>query len=222
MAEKINPEYNLKAFNCPNCGAFAKQFWGYAKLYELSLRNINRDSYLSELDRFSMARCEHCGEISIWDETKMIFPLVTNRDFDLTYVPKHLAEDYTEACTIIPFSPKASAALSRRCLQTILREQGFSDKSLFKEIQNAIDSKTLPSHIIESIDAVRNIGNFAAHPQKDINSGEIVPVEIGESEWNLDVLEYLFDFYYLQPEKARQRKEAFNKKLIAAGKPEMK
>lgn len=222
MADKINPQFNLKAFNCPNCGAFAKQFWGFAQLYDLGLKGSSRSKHLSTLDGFSIARCEHCSGVSIWKNTTMIFPLLTTRDFDLTHIPKHLGEDYTEACTILSFSPKASAALSRRCLQTILREQGFTAKTLFKEIQNAIDSKTLPSHITDSIDAIRNIGNFAAHPQKDTNSGEILPVEIGEADWNIDVLEYLFDFYFIQPEKAKARKIAFNLKLKAAGKPEMK
>ncbi len=222
MADKINPQFNLKAFNCPNCGAFAKQFWSFANLYDLAQKGTHNPNYLSRLDEFAIARCEHCRKVSIWEGIKMVYPLMTTRDFDLTYIPKHIAEDYSEACLIISFSPKASAALSRRCLQTILREQGFSDKSLQKEIQNAIDSNKLPSHITDSIDSIRNIGNFAAHPQKDTSTGEILPVEIGEAEWNLDVLEYLFDYYYIQPEKARLRKEAFNQKLIAAGKPEMK
>ena len=222
MAEKVNPQFKLTAFNCPNCSAFAKQFWSFAELFDIATIAYNSPTWQSRLDGFSFARCEHCSEISVWKEKQMIFPLLTDRDFDLTHVPKYLAEDYSEACIILSLSPKASAALSRRCLQALLREQGFLDKSLFNEIQNAIDSKTLPSHITDSIDAIRNIGNFAAHPQKDTSSGEILPVEIGEAEWNLDVLEYLFDYYYLQPEKAKLRKEAFNLKLRAAGKPEMK
>ena len=39
-------------------------------------------------------------------------------------VPKHIATDYREAAAIVHLSPKASAALSRRCLQAILREAG--------------------------------------------------------------------------------------------------
>ncbi len=66
---------------------------------------------------------------------------------------------------------------------------------------------------------VRNVGNFAAHPMKDTNSGAILPVEDHEAEWNLDVLEGLFDFYYVQPEKNRIRRAALNAKLQAAGKP---
>lgn len=44
---------------------------------------------------------------------------------------------------------------------------------------------------------MRNIGNFAAHPLKDTSTGEILPVEAGEAEWNLETLEALFDFLRL-------------------------
>lgn len=73
------------------------------------------------------------------------------------------------------------------------------DKSLYKEIQKAIDSGKIPSHIVDSLDAVRSIGNLAARPTKDANSGEILPVEPGEAEWNIETLEFLFDFFYIQP-----------------------
>jgi len=69
------------------------------------------------------------------------------------------------------------------------------------------------------LDAVRNIGNFAAHPMKSQSTGEIVPVEPGEAEWNLDVLESLFDFHFVAPAKTKARKDALNKKLKDAGKP---
>lgn len=114
-------------------------------------------------------------------------------------VTKEFAEDYTEACFIIADSPKASAALSRRCLQNILREvAGVKHDNLHNEIQEVIDKGTLPTYIVEVIDAVRNIGNFAAHPFKSEKTGEILPVELGEANWNLDVIEALFDFYFVQ------------------------
>lgn len=86
----------------------------------------------------------------------------------------------------------------------------------------AIDSGKIPTHISESLDAIRNIGNFAAHPMKDTNSGEVLPVETGEAEWNLETLEFLFDFFYIQPARTLKRKEALNEKLKKAGKPEIK
>ncbi len=120
-------------------------------------------------------------------------------------------------------SPKASAALSRRCLQHILRDEaGVKKQDLFREIQEVLDSGKLPSHISGGLDAVRNIGNFAAHPIKSQSSGEIVDVEPGEAEWNLDVLESLFDFYFVAPARSAARKAALNKKLADAGKPPVK
>ena len=80
----------------------------------------------------------------------------------------------------------------------------------------------MPSHLTESIDAIRNIGNFAAHPQKNTSTGEIVEVEFGEAEWILDVLESLFDFYFVQPAILKAKKDALNKKLADVGKPPMK
>jgi hypothetical protein len=77
----------------------------------------------------------------------------------------------------------------------------------------------VPSYLSDDIDAVRNIGNFAAHPIKSTRFGEIVPVEPGEAEWNLDVLAGLFDFFFVQPEKKKRRRDALNKKLKDAGKP---
>lgn len=104
-----------------------------------------------------------------------------------------------------------------------MREKaGVTKGDLSKEIQQVIDSGKLPSHLSESIDAIRNIGNFAAHPNKSTSSGEIIPVEMGESEWLLDVLEALFDFYFVQPALLKAKRDALNQKLIDAGKPQMK
>lgn len=138
-------------------------------------------------------------------------------------VPEHLAKDYNEACVVIADSSKASAALSRRCLQTLLREAAkVKPSDLSNEIQHVLDSNSLPSHLAESIDAVRNIGNFAAHPMKSQHTGEILDVEPGEAEWNLEVLESLFDFYFVQPAILKAKRAALDAKLSTAGKPPMK
>ena len=138
-------------------------------------------------------------------------------------VPGLFAEDYKEACIVLPDSPKASAALSRRCLQNILREIAkVKPADLANEIQQVIDSKALPSHLSESIDAIRINGNFATHPLKSTRSGEILEVVPGEAEWNLDVLEGLFDFYFVQPALTKKKRAALDAKLGEAGKPPMK
>ena len=39
-----------------------------------------------------------------------------------SYVPKAILDDYVEACLVRDLSPKASATLSRRCLQGMIRD----------------------------------------------------------------------------------------------------
>lgn len=138
-------------------------------------------------------------------------------------VPSEIAVDYSEASAVLPISPKASAAISRRLLQIVLREKFEIKKpSLAQEIEAFIQSPGVPTTLSDAVDAVRNVGNFAAHPIKDTNTGEVIPVEPGEAEWLLDVLESLFDFAYVQPERIKANKAKLNAKLQAAGKPSMK
>lgn len=151
------------------------------------------------------------------------YPKAPNRMPLPQEVPERYASDYQEACLTLVDSPKASAALSRRCLQHLLREEAkVKHGSLADEIQQVLDAAKLPSHLLDSLDAVRNIGNFAAHPIKSKSSGEIIDVEPGEAEWNLDVLESLFDYFFVQPALLKKKRDALNLKLKEAGKPEMK
>lgn len=53
----------------------------------------------------------------------LVYPKAISRVPISPDVPDKFAGDYKEACLVISDSPKASAALSRRCLQNILREK---------------------------------------------------------------------------------------------------
>jgi hypothetical protein len=182
-----------------------------------------------------LSQCPNCGRLimsieeRILDESgevvdverSIIWPLSSGRPPAPLEVPEHIARDYNEASLVLPFSPKASAALSRRCLQVVLWEAGETKSTnLSRQIDEALPS--LPTHIAHNVDAIRQIGNFAAHEQKSEHTGEILDIEPGEAEWNLDVLEALFDFYYVKPELERRKREALNEKLEEAGKPPLK
>lgn len=147
------------------------------------------------------------GSNTRWNSV-LVNPLNSGRPSAPAEVPQVLADDYNEAGCVLTLSPKASAALSRRCLQHLLNLQGFKQHELSKAIDEAINK--LPSNLASNLDAVRQIGNFAAHPIKDKNFGEIVDVEPEEAEWNLEVLEGLFDYYYVQPTKDQARRNALN------------
>ena len=152
----------------------------------------------------------------------LVFPRNASRP-----LPKEVTELYSkqfsQAVEVLPISHEASAAISRRCLQLLLREEAkVTPQDLSKEIQEVIDSHSLPSDLEESIDAIRIIGNFASHPIKSTNTGEIVNVEEGEAEWTLEVLEDLFDYYLVKPIIRKKKRDALNQKLEDAGKKPMK
>jgi len=215
---------------CPHCH---KSFHPDKKTYEIgSAGQTEHWNYYWSIHTFT---CPACHKPIVYLEyqknfgaslnngmTFMVFPRGAKRPPSPPEVPEAVAQDFNEACLVFDDSPQASAALSRRCLQLLLAEREVSKSD---NLSTAIDDALachLPSHIADNLDAIRNIGNFAAHPQKSKNSGEILPVEPHEAEWNLDVLEMLFDFYYVQPAKSSARREALNKKLEEAGKKPMK
>ena len=126
------------------------------------------------------------------------------------YIPKPILIDYEEACLILLDSPKASATLARRCLQGMIRDYWQVAKpTLFAEIQE-IRPKVEPT-TWQAIDAVRSIGNIGAHMEKDINL--IIDVEPGEAEILIQLLENLFQDWYVT---RHQRQEQMNRIIAIA------
>ena len=105
----------------------------------------------------------------------------------------------------------------------MLQAHGYKDKDLAKEVQQILDekdpAKILPRPIHQTIDAIRNFGNFSAHPINDITSLQVIAVEPQEAEWCLEIVEALFEHFYVGPKRADAKKKALDAKLKAAGKP---
>lgn len=153
---------------------------------------------------------------------QVIFPRTSLKKVE-PEVPDSYRREFQEAYSVLQVSPRASAAMSRRLLQTILREKfGIQKRSLADEIDEFLSIPGIPSYLSQEIDAIRNVGNFASHPIKNTQTGEIVEVEPGEAEWLIDVLDALFDFAFIQPARMAKRRDQLNEKLIAAGKHLMK
>jgi hypothetical protein len=209
---------------CPHCKT-QNRFETAMKNSGAGFRNVDEESIISGendyvIKEMRMCRCSNCGKVIIFFEEQMIYPLGSARPPIPQEVPASIANDYEESCLVELYSKKAAAALARRCLQNLLHEQGIKKKDLNEEIEEA--KKNLPPHLSTSIESVRVLGNFAAHPIKYENTGEIVDIEEGEAEWVIDTLEQLFDFYYVAPKKSKEKRDNLNAKLSAAGKPLLK
>ncbi len=111
------------------------------------------------------------------------------------YIPKFIREDYKEACLIHDKSPKASATLSRRCLQGMIRDFWQISKSRLIDEIDELKGK-VDSPIWDAIDGVRKVGNIGAHMEKDVNL--IIDVESDEADLLIKLIETLLKDWYVR------------------------
>lgn len=135
------------------------------------------------------------------------------------YIPEQIRRDYSEAALIIDLSPKASATLSRRCLQGIIRDfwgitpdfwnthekirtacrvskDAPNKVNLFQEIRAVEEIGGISAPIIAAFKQLKDIGNIGAHPEMD--AGVIVDVEPGEAKALVKLIELIIRQTYIQ------------------------
>lgn len=219
---------------CPTCRVVARFDSAYGGLNTMALRGIASCIVSLRGDhrrrRLLALACPACDELLLLDggsqsdgslehvNLSLISPKQPERKAPpaVRAQDPSLADDFEEASRIVSLSPKASAALSRRCLQKILVTMGNAKPGrLSDQIEHVLPS--LPSELASNVDAIRALGNLAAHPTKDETTGEIVEVEPLEADWLLDVLEELHSHYYVGPADALSRRDALNEKLLRLG-----
>jgi hypothetical protein len=192
------------------------------------------DEYSSNDWGLRIAACPACEQLTIelgkYDAkadsvigADRVYPVGANRGPVPPEVPIGIAQDYKEACLVLSLSPKASAALSRRCLQNMLHKYGYKAKDLANEIDLLLKetdpNKILPYKLRVTVDGIRNFGNFSAHPIDDKTTLQVIDVEPHEAEWCIETIEELFEHFYVAPAAAKAKKAQLDAKLKAAGKP---
>ena len=229
---------------CPHCTVMIHPDWNTGTIDPKSSKEMEHEDY-SQGGRYietawiwAVTECPACNNaiiniclINVDDPAEpliqhLAYPRFPTREPIGDAVPETLRADYIEACNVLPASAKASAALSRRILQTILNEQGYESDTLYQQVNSALkeDSpgKVLPSSIRGTIDAVRNLGNFAAHQIMDKSHLQVIDVDSDEAKWCLEIIEALFEHYYSTPSaKGEKRLKNLDAKLASADKPRM-
>ena len=210
------PEYS---WTCPICNRPVTITNQSINEGATKLRLDNKDGRRIAISKFTVCPNPECRkftlELELWHATLSEFSNDLNKSKLLKkwtlipesksqafpdYIPKAILDDYNEACLISELSPKASATLSRRCLQGMIRDfWGVKGKNLQVEIES-IEGKVEPL-TWQAIDAVRSVGNIGAHMEKDINL--IIDVEPKEAELLMGLIEILLKDWYI----ARKQKE---------------
>jgi hypothetical protein len=133
-------------------------------------------------------------------------------------VDEKYSKDFIEACKIVNLSPSASATLSRRCMQHILRGKlDARGKDLQQEIISVKDK--LPSDVYDSLTAVREGGNLAAHVSLNTKTGVIVEVDQDEAEYLLLVIEILFHELFVLPKRSADMSARIKQKYKSKSEP---
>lgn len=127
------------------------------------------------------------------NKSVFVYPQAVFRHFP-DYVPEQIRKDYEEACLIRDLSPKASATLSRRCLQGMIRNfWNITGRNLNDEI-NQLQEKVSAAQW-KAIDALRKIGNIGAHMEKDTDL--IIDIAPEEASQLISLIELLIDKWYI-------------------------
>ncbi len=171
--------------------------------------NKNCEEYEVEARLYKNKNINGCWE-TVGDSlfTWKLKPTSSAKPFP-SYIPKTILKDYEEACLIKDLSPQASATLSRRCLQGIIRNYWkISNARLIDEI-NELKDKIDPI-TWDTIDSVCSTGNIGAHMGKNIN----LIIEVAPHEVNLliGLIEILLEDWYI----SRHEREQHLKNIVKA------
>lgn len=204
------------AYKCPYCNVVCRDDGTITK-------SVYETFATSGIDRFrfdapgavvlSISRCPNCGGVAIGLVGEGITPYHYPPAGAIHlpgYIPDAIRSDYMEALSIVNASPKASATLSRRCLQGMIHDYwGIHEKNLNAEI-SSLRGKVDPSQW-KAMDALRKVGNIGAHMESDINF--IVDVEPEEAQALIKLIELLIDKWYI----ARHDEEELLAEIEAIG-----
>lgn len=200
------------SFTCPFCNhtipvvdsTFTQTLVGFPVLTALGYRTEN--DYSIEIRMYKCPNCKKTASFADYvgselpEKTIPIFPISNAKQFP-EYIPTSIRNDYEEACAIVNLSPKASATLSRRCLQGMIRDFfQIAKNNLYEEI-DAIKPK-IPTEQWAVLDGLRRIGNIGAHMEKDINL--IIDIEPDEAQKLIKLIELLIQQWYIERHNQQQ------------------
>lgn len=173
LGEDIDGDWFIKQFVCPN-------------------PECKRLILFLEVGRSGI----HCWGLGQANKSTLIHPKGFNTPQLPPEVPPASSEQFYEACSVLPYSPRASAALSRMCLQNLLRQvAGVQPGKLKDELQQIIESGKLSSTIVQSIHDLYSNSSFLNSENQDCSI--LHPADQVEASLYINVLYQLFEYYFL-------------------------
>lgn len=201
MSKRVEPAFQVSAFNCPHCDVLTTQSWyrpagrrwtsGSIAVVPVSDTSdadttrlletgqpfargpipVLRDSL--DIHNLMISQCFDCRLASLWIGKKLVHP--TSDSFgpeaNADLAPEVQA-DFNEARKIARQSPRGAAALLRLAMQKLLKQLGKPGVNMDGEI-GELFAEGMSQKIINALDIVRVVGAEAVHPgQMDLRDDE--------------------------------------------------
>ena len=190
----------MSTLKCPYCGIPLSDFQNSTtQRFSQMGYNVTRGEEAFSITTYT---CPDCSKPTVFfDGCKneyegihtVIVPSSLAKQFP-DYIPEQIRQDYIEAHNILHLSPKASATLSRRCLQGMIHDFfGVTEKNLNAEITALKD--VVDPMIWKGLDDLRKLGNIGAHMEKDIDL--IIDIDPDEAEKLIRLIEFLIEKWYI-------------------------
>ena len=190
---------------CEHCGNKGKQ----EIVYNDTENFFDKDTHFNEYVYEYVLKCPVCKKITILErytydgycdedgtqfyDDKRIYPL----DLNLSYVPKKIADKFSEAVKLKNYNIEASCATFRKVLEMICNDKGgdmVKRKRLNTKVDILIKENIFPMNMQNAMDLIRTSGNNAVHDND---------VEISLFQLNLisDLIYSIIEYLYIIPSK---------------------
>jgi hypothetical protein len=135
------------------------------------------------------------------------------------FIPKEFSEvarNYKEAKDLLEFSPRASAAICRVALESIIADKlKVRERDLYTDINKIYKENLIPGFYIDEDDlhAIRNISAISVHFFKNKKTKAVIDITYDEARLCLSILEDLIEILFVSPAIRKQKKDNFKKKV---------
>lgn len=119
--------------------------------------------YLESTFKVGICKCECCGDVSVWSDKKLVYPLRANVPPANKYLSDEITKIYNEAASVAILSPISAAALLRLALQKLFVELEVFKNSINETIITLHKKAKIDDNLKELLDNIRFSGNNAVH-----------------------------------------------------------
>jgi hypothetical protein len=155
-----------------------------------------------------VAVCETCGKLLLYENMGDQLEESQFAQGDLTYpkdgfidavVPEKISKIYEEAYRIKEIAPNAYVVMIRKALEAIAEHENVKGRNLQEKIEKLSEGGVIPSALSEATTLIREIGNIAAHADKE----EIHPLLVYTVD---DFFRTIIEYVYVAPKKLSEFK----------------